>query len=152
MRNAVKNQSKIWYSLLNVISDKDEWGNTQNVTTYGEPKELKISISANKGEVSAQAFGADLQYDREMVTYDKSCPINEYSRLWIDEDSIIDETVKTVWAQDDTIFINTNGVLVNSDDENIMFSGAKPHNYEVVAVSKSLNCIRYAIRKVNVSR
>lgn len=26
-----------------------------------------------------------------------------------------------------------------------------PHNYEVAAVSKSLNCIRYAIRRVNVS-
>jgi hypothetical protein len=28
---------------------------------------------------------------------------------------------------------------------------ADTHNYEVAAVSRSLNCIRYAIRRVNVS-
>lgn len=152
MRNAVKNQIKIWYSLRNVISDEDEWGNTKNVATYGSPLELKINVSADKGEASAQAFGADLQYDREMVTYDKSCPINEYTRLWIDDDDITDKLVKTVWTEGSTIYINTNGVLVNATAEETTLVGTKPHNYEVVGVSKSLNCIRYAIRRVNVSR
>jgi hypothetical protein len=45
-----------------------------------------------------------------------SCPIDEYSRLWLDG---------------------------RTTD--------KPHNYVVVAVSKSLNSIRYAIRRVDVS-
>lgn len=117
MRDLRKNQSKIWYALRNVSVEKDGWGNTKDVTTYSPPQELKINVSANKGEASAQAFGADLQYDREMVTHDMSCPIDEYSRLWLDGRSA-EET----------------------------------HNYEVAAVSKSLNCIRYAIRRVNVSR
>lgn len=151
MRDSARNQVKIWYALRNMSADKDEWGNTKNVTTYSSPKELKISISANKGEASAQAFGADLQYDREMSTYDMTCPIDEYSHLWIDEPSITDKNVKTVWTDESTIFIDTNGVIVNADAEGVIFSASKPHNYEVVAVSRSLNCIRYAIRRVNLS-
>lgn len=116
MRDSKKNQIKIHYALRNISSSEDEWGNTKDVTTYGEPKELKIGVSADKGEASAQAFGADIKYDREMITHDMSCPIDEYSHLWLDGRSA-EET----------------------------------HNYEVAAVSKSLNCIRYAIRRVNVS-
>lgn len=117
MRDSEKNKSKIYYALRNVKKDKDEWGNTKDVTAYGEPTELKISVSGDKGEASAEAFGADIQYERQMSTHDMSCPIDEYSHLWLDGRSI-EET----------------------------------HNYEVAAVSKSLNCIRYAIRRVNVSR
>lgn len=116
MRDSKKNQTKIFYALRNVVIAEDTWGNTKGVTTYGDPEELKISVSANKGEASAQAFGADLQYDREMVTHDMSCPIDEYTHLWLDGRSV-----------------------------------KETHNYEVAAVSKSLNCIRYAVRQVNVS-
>lgn len=116
MRDSKKNQTKIFYALRNVVIAEDAWGNTKGVTTYGDPVEFKISVSANKGEASAQAFGADLQYDREMVTHDMSCPIDEYTHLWLDGRSV-----------------------------------KETHNYEVAAVSKSLNCIRYAVRQVNVS-
>lgn len=116
MRDLKRNKQTIWYSLLNVSTDKDEWGNTEDVKTYGEPVQMDISISGNKGQASQQAFGTDLKYDREMSTHDMNCPIDEYSHLWLD--------------------------------------GRKPdetHNYIVKAVSKTLNCIRYAIEKVNVS-
>lgn len=166
MRDAARNQVKIWYALRNVSSEKDEWGNTKDVTTYSAPEELKISISANKGEASAQAFGADLQYDREMVTHNMSCPIDEYSRLWIDERSILDnDKVKT---DGDTIIFDMSGISVETDGDTLEIKSSaisaegadgvidisvfKTHNYEVAAVSKSLNCIRYAIRRVNVSR
>lgn len=117
MRDSKKNKSTIYYALRNVKEDKDAWGNTKDVTTYGSPVKLEISVSGDKGEASAEAFGADIQYERQMSTHDMSCPIDEYSHLWIDGRST-DET----------------------------------HNYEVAAVSKTLNCIRYAIRRVNVSR
>ena len=116
MRDLKRNQQTIWYALLNVSTDADEWGNTDDVKTYGNPIKAKMSLSSNKGEASAQAFGADLSYDREMSTHDMNCPIDEYSRLWID-----------------------------GRDTN------ETHNYIVKAVSKSLNCIRYAIERVNVS-
>lgn len=117
MRDAEKNKVLIWYALRNVKEDEDEWGNTKNVTSYSSPEKLKISVSGDKGEASAQAFGTDIEYERQMSTHDMSCPIDEYTHLWLDGRSI-EET----------------------------------HNYEVAAVSKSLNCIRYAIRRVNVSR
>lgn len=116
MRDLKRNQQTIWYALLSENSTSDEWGNTVDIKDYGTPKAAKMSISANKGEASAQAFGADLKYDREMSTHDMTCPIDEYSHLWLDGR----KTTET-------------------------------HNYEVAAVSKSLNCIRYAIRRVNVS-
>ena len=117
MRNLRRNQSEIHYALRTVAVETDEWGNTHEVKQYTEPVALRISVSANKGETEASGFGADLSYDKEMVTHDMSCPIDEFSRLWLDGRST-----------DDT------------------------HNYEVAAVSKSLNCIRYAVRRVNVSR
>ena len=116
MRDLKRNRQTIWYSLLNVSAGVDEWGNTEDVKTYGPPLSMEISISGDKGEVSQQAFGMDLDYDREMSTHDIACPIDEYSHLWLDGRG----TDKT-------------------------------HNYVVKAVSKSLNCIRYAIKKVNVS-
>ena len=116
MRDLKRNQQTIWYSLLNVSVGEDEWGNTEDIKTYGDPISMNISVSGNKGEASAQAFGADLNYDREMSTHDMDCPIDEYTHLWIDGR--------------DT---------------------AETHNYVVKAVSKTLNCIRYAIKKVDVS-
>jgi hypothetical protein len=116
MRDLKRNQQNIWYSLLNVSVGTDEWGNTEDIKTYGEITPMQITVSANRGEVSQQAFGADLQYDREMSTHDMDCPIDEYTRLWVD-------------GRDTT----------------------ETHNYVVKAVSKSLNCIRYAIERVNVS-
>ena len=116
MRDLKRNQQTVWYSLLNQSAASDEWGNTVDVKEHGAPVELRISVSANKGEAYAQAFGAELQYDREMVTHAMDCPIDEYSHLWLD-------------GRNPT----------------------QPHNYEVVAVSKSIHCIRYAIRKVEVS-
>ena len=115
MRDLKRNRQTIWYSLLNVSTGEDEWGNTEDIKTYGEPIAMDISLSGDKGEISQQAFGMDLDYDREMSTHDMSCPIDEYTRLWIDRDFTL------------------------------------THNYVVKAVSKSLNCIRYAIKKVNVS-
>ena len=115
MRDLKRNQQTIWYALLNVSSDIDEWGNTDDIKTYGEPVKMEIALSGDKGEASKQAFGADLKYDREMSIHDMNCPIDEYTHLWIDGRS----TDKT-------------------------------HNYIVKAVSKSLNCIRYAIEKVDI--
>ena len=116
MRDLKRNQQTLWYALRDVPIETDEWGNTTNAMSYGVPREIRISVSANKGEAFAQAFGAELNYDRELVTHDVGCPIDEYTHLWLDGRS-----------------------------------PTETHNYEVAAVSKSINCIRYAIRRVNVS-
>ena len=116
MRDIKRNQQTVWYSLRNATVNADEWGNTVDIKDYGKPLKMQLSVSANKGSISAQAFGTELNYDREMSTHDMNCPIDEYTHLWLDGRNTADT-----------------------------------HNYEVAAVSKSLNCIRYAIRRVNVS-
>lgn len=169
MRDSEKNKSTLYYALRNIRRDEDEWGNTKDITTYGNPRKLKISVSANKGEASAAAFGADIKYDREMITHDMTCPIDEFTRLWVDEPTIFDESDEkdeTVWGEGNTIYIDgivegvraENGTihiespLLKADESGFSVFGVKPHNYEVAAVSKSLNSIRYAIRRVNVSK
>ena len=116
MRDLKRNQQKIWYALRNIVVATDEWGNTEDVKTYGEPIPYEISISGNKGQASEQAFGVDLEYDREMSTHDLTCPMDEFTHLWLDGRS-----------PNDT------------------------HNYVVKAVSRTLNCVRYAVKKVDVS-
>ena len=116
MRDLKRNQQTVWYSLLNQSAASDEWGNTEDVKTYGVPIPFDISGSGNKGEAASQAFGTELAYDREMSTHDMTCPIDEYSHLWLD-------------GREPT----------------------KTHNYVVKAVSRTENCIRFAIEKVNVS-
>ena len=99
MRDLKRDQQRIWYSLRNITASSDEWGNTTDVKTYGTPLPFQISISGNRGEAARTAFGTELKYDREMSTHDMTCPIDEYSHLWLDGRST-DEThnyiVKTV--------------------------------------------------------
>lgn len=81
MRDCRRNLSRIYYSLYSSDDGIDEWGNT--VGSYGETKQIDISLSVEKGESSNEVFGQNLDYDREMVTSNTECPINEYTRLWI---------------------------------------------------------------------
>lgn len=96
MRTPRRNLSKIFYSLYIDDSTTDKWGN--KVGKYSEPVSLKISLSVEKGSSSNEVFGQELDYDREMVTTNINCPIDEYSRLWIDVDTTLphDYIVKKV--------------------------------------------------------
>lgn len=82
MRGLKKNEVLLYYSLYEEDSRTDEWGNT--VGGYGEPEPIFGSLSLGKGATSAQVFGLQIDYDRELLVHDEDCPINEYSRLWID--------------------------------------------------------------------
>lgn len=85
VRTPRRNMSKIFYSLYIVDSSaKDKWGNT--IGKYSEPIPMNISLSVEKGSSNNEVFGQELDYDREMVTTKMTCPIDEYSRLWIDTD------------------------------------------------------------------
>lgn len=85
MRNFKRDQSTIYYALFQEDSAVDKYGN--RIGGYTTPTRLKISLSAAKGDSNYNVFGKDTDYDREMVTTDTDCPINEYSRLWIGVDT-----------------------------------------------------------------
>ena len=110
MRDVLRNQQKVKYSLYVATDEKDKYGN--KVYKYSDPVEGKFSLSPNAGEATNQPFGKNLDYDRQMLTHDMKCPIDENSHLWID-----------------------------TEEEN--------YNYIVKEVAKSLNCIVYAIKRVN---
>lgn len=115
MRDLARNRKRIFYALYAGLGT-DKYGNPNADKTYSEPVELYVCISADKGEATAEPFGADIKYDRTMTISDPECPIDEYCRLWVD------------------------GKNPETDE----------HNYEVAAVSRSLNITKYAIRKVDV--
>lgn len=52
--------------------------------TYGSAVTIRASVSAAKGEAEAELFGASLQYSKTMVVDNVTCPIDEYSQLWVD--------------------------------------------------------------------
>ena len=124
MRNLKINQQKIYYKSYegkrDIIDDNGfETGESEPI--YSEPIEVMISISASKGEATEQQFGTNIDYDKVMITFDKSVKIDEYSKLYVD---VIEES---------------NGVITD---------GMEP-DYIVKKVAKSLNSISYAIQKVN---
>lgn len=85
MRDLKRNQSTVFYSLKSKTRDSvDRNGNP--TYSYSEPIEGKFSLSPNQGEADMQPFGRDVDYDRNMITHDMNCEIDEYSHLWIDKD------------------------------------------------------------------
>lgn len=86
MRDLKRNQTKISYKNLigkEEITDGDGNATGSYKRLYSDLKELKISVSANKGDVEIQGFGEQLDYDRTLSTADISCDINENSLVYI---------------------------------------------------------------------
>ncbi|NLI60794.1 MAG: hypothetical protein GX375_05125 [Clostridiales bacterium] len=104
MRTLRRNKQKIKYALFeNKIPVLDEYGNDTGEfeLLYSEPKDFEISVSSARGESYTRHFGDSVDYDKVMVTTDKSFPINESSILWVDdlsEGKPHDYTVKKVAA------------------------------------------------------
>ena len=103
----------------------DEYGNSlgEYEITYGEPVAFNANISPATGESAIEQFGSLDYYDKVIQTCDMTCPIDENSVLYIDTEPVYDE-VEKVWS---------------------------PHDYVVKRVAKSVNTIRIAVAKVNVS-
>ena len=105
MRDLKRNQQSVKVSYYGTVSTTDDWGNT--VKAYSTPEFIDISVSTGKEKTDYTPYGSDLKYDREMVTFDLNCKIDNDTKVWIDNEE-----------------------------------------YSVVGVIKSLNSIRYAIKKL----
>lgn len=125
MRIQERNVRTFWYALYEGYEMQvDEYGNEtgENTPVYSEPIETKANISYATGRTYTEQFGQSLDYDKVIVTGNMTIPITETSVLWVD-----------------TPPEYTNGELTNSYD------------YIVKRVSKSLNVVSIAIKKVNVT-
>lgn len=96
MRDLKRNQIAVTYQLY-LGSDEiiDDWGNStgQYEPRFGEEQQLRISVSANRGDYSEQMFGSVLDYDRTMLISDPDCPIDENSRVIIGGDTYVVKAV-----------------------------------------------------------
>ena len=94
MKDLQRNKQKIYYALFEKVEDTVDWNGLytgEKTITYGDPTELYINVSGAMGSDEVIDFGVNTPYDRIMITADISCPIDEYSVLWLegaDPDSV----------------------------------------------------------------
>lgn len=122
MKGLRRNKKKLYYALYigrNSIVDEDGNDTGEYEKMYDDPVEIMANLSASKGTVSEDVFGAELDYTRSLSTCDE-LPINEYSLIWHEtepsyrKDGYVDESTA---------------------------------DYSVVQVAKSLNATVYALKK-----
>lgn len=87
MKSLKIQKQRIYYS--NFLSNEDyidEDGNYtgEKIATYSSPNELFVSVGINSGRVSENAYGVNCELERVIISDDINCPINELSRIWID--------------------------------------------------------------------
>lgn len=133
MRCLDKNKTEFFYALYEGrVPVVDEDGNLtgEHETKHGNPISCSANISAAKGETQTRQFGESESYDKVVVMGMGAPPIDEYTLLWID-------TIPQ---------LNEDGTLMLNADETVITS----HDYIVKKVARSLNCVSFAVSKVNV--
>ena len=125
MRTLERNKQKFYYAVYSAQTEiMDGQLHTFDYTpSYGAWTEFRANISPARGESSADVFGADVAYDRVIITEDLNCPIDEHTVLAIDI----------------------------SPNERESTSVLPVYDYIVTKKAKSLNFIQYAVRKVEVN-
>jgi hypothetical protein len=93
LRDLRINQVPFWYqTYLGEVDEVDEDGNLTGETArkFSNPVKALARISPNTGQSESSPFGADLDYDKSISTVVR-LPIDEYSRLFIDIEPVINE-------------------------------------------------------------
>lgn len=122
-----RNKRTIYYALYlgkTQIKDANGLVTGSEKINYSVPIKMRVNVSAQKGYSSAELFGTLLDYTVTAITSDMGCPIDEHSVVWYEKEpmAVIDgQTVEL------------------------------PYNYVVVGVSRSLNNIAYALKKVTTN-
>lgn len=103
MRSLKKNMRSLWFSTYSEeipVYDRDEGGNIKYVDVDGElipvilgtqpgynaPVLFHANISSGKGSVQDSPFGSDVDYTRTISTTDMACPIDELTKIWIENE------------------------------------------------------------------
>lgn len=146
MRCLKRNQKPLWYCTYRGKSELiDGNGNRtgEKVSLYEEPVKMFANISHATGQSSAEIFGNLENYDKVIVTDDMDCPITESTVLFIDK---LPKTTEVATNE----IVEAKALL--GDDEIVEKLYTVPeYDYIVRRVSKSLNSVSIAVRKVTVS-
>lgn len=132
MRSMSRNRQAFYYaSFLGKTMGTDTDGNyTEPIISYSDPEEKEAVISEGSGEAYLQLFGMAEQYDKVITLNFGEDYLKVGSVLWVETPIELDD----------------NGHLARENGKIVT-----PFNYVVVAVTKSLNFVTAAIRKVKVS-
>ena len=124
MKTLERNKQTFYYATYNSETElmDGELHTFEYSPSYSAWTEFRANISPARGESSADVFGADVSYDRVIVTDDLSCPIDEHTVLAID---IAPNTRETAAVE-------------------------PVYDYVVTKKARSLNFIQYAVEKVQV--
>ena len=89
MKSLAINKRPLYYALYSGKTElTDSYGNKtgEYSVEYGTPVEFQVNQSGGRGAMENDLFGANVIYSLTLVTTDMSCPIDEYSVVWIDKD------------------------------------------------------------------
>lgn len=175
MRCLKRNKRSLWYCLYkqtDIVTDT--YGNEvgQHVV-YEQPVQMYANISQATGWANNEQFGNLENYDKVIVTDDLACPIDENTVLFVDKNPEYadrDEPDDTPVSDDteggdDTPAEREEETEPAEDPEPTpepepepepeptppVYTGDPLYDYIVVRVSKSLNSVSIAIRRVDVS-
>ena len=126
MLNAWINTRKVWYALyIGKESAVDENGDYtgETVVKYSAPKMTRANLSAARGTVEEDIFGANIHHTKTMATAKMNLGIDENTLVWDEEPALLpDGTADPQTAK-----------------------------YEVVRVARGHYHIHYALRQLNQS-
>lgn len=87
MTGLTRNKRSFWYSLYQGavdVTDGNGYLTGEKAISYTEPVEAEANISRATGITFTEEFGTEADYDKVIVTFDMSCPIDEHSVLYLD--------------------------------------------------------------------
>lgn len=89
MRNLARNKIPVTYHLYvgnyEVVDDEGNYTG-EKPPTYSDPVTIKASVSAARGTADLDMFGVNLSYTNTVIVDDMSCPIDEHSKLVINNE------------------------------------------------------------------
>lgn len=124
MRSLKRNKQHLYYATHNnkiPITDENGDFTGDYETDYSAPVSFYANVSPAKGSSQEEVFGKSLDYSRTAVTCDMSLPINEFSRIWIESEPVL----------------NADGTADGDSAD-----------YSVVQVARSLNSVAYALKRL----
>ena len=97
IKDLPENQVPFWYQTYEgEVNAKDSKGRItgDKKKFYSNPVRVKARVSSNTGNLYESPFGSDIAYDKSISTVQK-LPIDEYTRLFIDREPVINEDGST---------------------------------------------------------
>lgn len=91
MRSLERNKVDVYYAnYTGKVDAVDEDGNFtgETISSYTDPKLLRINTSPASGEVTTQLFTPLTDYDRVLLTDDTSLDVDENTVFWIEADPV----------------------------------------------------------------